>query len=249
MILSEKLLSYLRGEIFSTAGSFRYPAKIYPETREEYLKKVVKGKKVVHVGCIDHLPVIDTKIKTGHWLHKILTDTAEKCIGFDINKEGIEKLRSDYGIDNVFHEDIAGPPSETILQEDWDYLVLGEVLEHIDNPVNFLNKLKANYSHVAKQIIITVPHIITRSTFKSAKKGIECINTDHRYWFTPFTIMKVATMAGLKPKNIEFKNRISLSFPELVFRKIYKVALRKEPFYPIYYFNTLVLISDMRSSR
>lgn len=245
MILSEKLLSYLKGEIFSTAENFRYPTKIYPETREEYLKRIVKGKKVVHIGCIDHLPVIDTKIKTGHWLHKILTDTTEKCIGFDINEEGIDRLRSDYGIDNVFYEDVAETASEIIRKEKWDYLVLGEVLEHIDNPVDFLKKLKANYSHVAKQIIITVPHIITRIAFKNIKKGIECINTDHRYWFTPFTIMKVATMAGLNPRNIEYKNRINLPFTELVYRKIYKMALRKEPFYPIHYFNTLILISDM----
>ncbi len=245
MILSERLLSYLKGEKISTAENFRYPAKIYPETREEYLKKTVKGKKVVHIGCIDHLPVIDTKIKTGYWLHSILTDSAEKCVGFDINKEGIEKLRSNYGIDNVFYEDVAGTASETILKEKWDYIILGEVLEHIDNPVDFLIKLKTNYSNVAKQIIITVPHIITRNAFKNAKRGIECINTDHRYWFTPFTIMKVATMAGLNPKNIEFKNRIILSFLELAYRKIYKMALRKEPFYPVHYFNTLVLISDM----
>ena len=245
MILSEKLRSYLKGERFSTAENFRYPAKIYPETREEYLKKIVKGKKVVHIGCIDHLPVIDTKIKTGHWLHNILTDSAEKCVGFDINKEGIEKLRSDYGIENVFYEDVANTASETILKEKWDYLLLGEVLEHIDNPVDFINKLKINYSNVARQIIITVPHIITKNNFNNVKRGFECINTDHRYWFTPFTIMKVATMAGLTPKNIEFKNRIVLSFPELIYRKLYKTVLRKEPFYPIYYFNTLVLISDM----
>lgn len=245
MILSKKLLSYLKGEKFSNNEKFRYPAKIYPETREEYLKNTVKGKKVVHIGCIDHLPILDAKIKTGHWLHNILSDSAEKCIGFDINKKGIEKLRLDYGIDNVFYEDVAETASEVILKEKWDYLILGEVLEHIDNPVDFLSKLKANYSHVAKHIIISVPHIITRNAFKNAKRGIECINTDHRYWFTPFTIMKVATMAGLNPKNIEFKNRIILSFPELVYRKLYKIVLRKEPFYPFHFFNTLVLISDI----
>lgn len=245
MILSEKLLNYLKGEKFSTAENFTYPTKIYPETREEYLKKAVKGKKVVHIGCIDHLPVLDTKIKTGHWLHNILTENAEKCVGFDINKEGIEKLRSNYGIDNVFYQDVAESASDIILKEKWDYLILGEVLEHIDNPVDFLSKLKTNYSSVAKQIIITVPHIITRNAFKNIKKGIECINTDHRYWFTPFTIMKVAAMSGLVPRNIEFKNRVVLSFPELVYRKLYKTVLRTEPSYPIYYFNTLVLISDM----
>ena len=52
MILSEKLLGYLKGEAFSTTEVFKYPTKIYPEQREDYLKKAVKGKK-----------------NNSHWLH------------------------------------------------------------------------------------------------------------------------------------------------------------------------------------
>ncbi|MEX0741590.1 MAG: hypothetical protein WD079_02255, partial [Phycisphaeraceae bacterium] len=33
-------------------------------------------------------------------------------------------------------------------------------------------------------------------------RGCELINTDHRYWFTPYTLGKVAVEAGLMPREV-----------------------------------------------
>lgn len=41
---------------------------------------------------------------------------------------------------------------------------------------------------------------------KAYRNGIELINTDHKYWFTPFTIGKVLLQAGIKPIELFFAN-------------------------------------------
>jgi len=249
MLVDNDSLKYLSGQEFHNSYCYKLPLKITPEKRVDYLKNLVKGKKVIHLGCLDHVPLINQKINKGQWLHKILTDNALKCIGFDINEIGIKEFRSLFEIDNIYYDDITLTRNEMICKEKWDFLLLGEVLEHINNPTDFLKKLRDNYSGIVDKIIITVPNVLASNRFKAAKKGIENINTDHRYWFTPFTIMKVATMAGLKPINLEFKNRIPLAFFQLVLRKFYKVIFKKEPYYPFFYFDTLVLISDLSDNK
>lgn len=86
----------------------------------------------------------------------------------------------------------------TITESQWDYLVLAEVLEHIDNPVRFLQAPVARYKHCVRALIITVPNAFDEGNQRFAKQHTEGINSDHRYWFTPYTLCKVAHAAGLE---------------------------------------------------
>lgn len=45
---------------------------------------------------------------------------------------------------------------------------------------------------------MTVPNALSKINFELAQKNIECINTDHKYWFTPYTTIKVLNEAGYK---------------------------------------------------
>ena len=78
----------------------------------------------------------------------------------------------------------------------WDYLVAGEIVEHLDNPVEFLRLLNERYKQRVDKIIITVPNAFRINNLTFSMKGQECINTDHRYWFTPYTICKVVHRAN-----------------------------------------------------
>lgn len=243
MKIDHNLHKFLNGEVFSAAESFNFKHQFEEEKRVDFLERIVQGKKIIHLGCLDHVPLIEQKIKNNNWLHLRLTNNSERCLGFDINDQ-LENVKQQFNIDNIFHSDICSSVEPKIKNEQWDYLIVGEVLEHIDNPVDFLTKLRDNYKGSIKQIIITVPNAFDKSRMKLATQGIEYINTDHRFWFSPFTLMKVATMAGFTPKELDMKNRVSLSKIELIKRKMYSKVLNKTMTYPFHYFNTLVLISD-----
>lgn len=105
---------------------------------------------------------------------------------------------NEIGYSNSFVCDIINdPPLEIITKtSDFDYIFLGEILEHVENPVLFLKSIIDKYSEHVKKIVISVPNAFTLSNFKNALSNKEIINSDHKYWFTPFTIAKVLSCAG-----------------------------------------------------
>ncbi len=187
-------------------------------SRIEILDELLKNKNVIHVGCCDHIPLIETKIKNNLWLHKRITNVANRCLGIDIDKEGIEYLRNKLGYTALVCADINKENISEITRNKWDYIILGEILEHIDNPVEFLSNIKLKYSNNVEKIIVSVPNAFRYQNFKNSKKHIEFINSDHRYWFTPYTLAKVFARAGFivdefflcmeKPVSLNFRKKI-----------------------------------------
>jgi hypothetical protein len=172
--------------------------------RNNYLVNLAKDKKIIHIGFVDHLPLIDKKIEENNWLHNNLIDVATKAIGIDINKEGIDYLKNKHNIKNIYALDIINDslPNE-VLNDSFDYLFLPDVIEHIGNPVSFLESLKNKFPNV-KNFIITTPNAFCYDNFKFSLKNIECINTDHRFWFTPYTLSKILSDSGFKLDKILF---------------------------------------------
>ena len=92
--------------------------------------------------------------------------------------------------------DVVNDPIPDYLMKSWDLVIIGEVLEHIDNPVHYLRSIREKYKEFAKQLVITVPNAFSLKNMLCSFKGIELINTDHRYWFSPYTLAKVGARAG-----------------------------------------------------
>lgn len=165
--------------------------------RPNVIFEIAEEKKVLHLGCTDHLSIIEQKLKAGIYLHRQLSYVSKKCLGVDINSKAAEYL-SQHGISNIVIGDITEPGIKEIQSDDWDYLLMAEVLEHINNPVSFLLDIKNNYGKNIKGVIITVPNAFGWIHMNSViYHGIESINSDHRFWFTPYTLCKVAHEAGL----------------------------------------------------
>ena len=57
--------------------------------------------------------------------------------------------------------------------------------------------LHQNYRSISKELIITVPNALKKTNRKNGTH-FELINTDHRFWFTPYTLAKNLTTAGFK---------------------------------------------------
>ena len=202
MKLSEEIMPYLRGEKFT--NSLYVPVTVSHEplhSRLEFVVNLCEGKRVVHLGCTDHKEIIDEKIRKNQWLHKLLVERAAKCVGVDNNAEALEHVRK-RGFSDVYAADITrDTPLPVITQEKWDYMVLGEIIEHISNPAAFLQALRERYAGYVDKIILTTPHAFRYKNFtRAARQHQEIINSDHRFWFTPYTLAKIAVDAGLLPE-------------------------------------------------
>ena len=202
LTIDNRDLQYLSGEEFSSIYQMALKGHSDNVSRVDLLKLLVKGKRLVHFGCVDHLPLIEQRRRTGMWLHEILSGVCTDLVGVDINEEGVQYM-NDQGFETHISNVVTMPVPDSIASRKWDYIVAGEVLEHIDNPVDFLGAIREKYKGCTERIVITVPNALSYTNFRFALKNIEMINTDHRYWFTPFTLMKVAMQAGIKVEGFD----------------------------------------------
>jgi hypothetical protein len=201
---SSAFSQYLAGSRFdeNLIISYHVPLKQVVD-RIEFLEALSLGKKVIHLGFCDHLPIIEDKIAHGRWLHRRLAAAADRCIGIDVDQRAVEHITSRYKLTDVFSADLTrGPLLEVLKSDHWHYLIIGEVLEHIGNPVQFLSLIRERYYDCIDKVVITVPNAFRAGNFRGVLKGIESINSDHRFFFTPYTLTKVASEAGLEAEQL-----------------------------------------------
>ncbi|MDR2547874.1 MAG: class I SAM-dependent methyltransferase [Lachnospiraceae bacterium] len=191
---------YLSGSEINTGYTINYSLDKTTLSKQEFLMEKCHGKKIIHLGFCDHIEVIDLKIKHNLWLHAKLLEVAAKCVGLDTNKSAIEHVRK-LGYRDVFFCDITtcllpeiGSPFTE--GEVFDYILLPDILEHIPNPVFFLKSLQSNYGKYFNKVIVTVPNAFCEANHKWALENVECINTDHFYLFSPYTLAKCLYAGG-----------------------------------------------------
>ena len=216
MINKEYVLDYIKHNDFKNDfKGLKISQKGKVKCRMQFLKEKLQGKKVIHLGCVSHKSLIDIAIKNNIWAHEIISNNASKCIGIDIDEEGVELLKTNYGINNVYFSDIIDQPFKPIYEETWDYIVLGELIEHIGNPAYFLKSILNKYKKNIKNIIITTPNAFSIMNFINSFLGVERINSDHRYHFTPYTLWKVCNDANLELLEMEMLEHHRFGFRKL----------------------------------
>lgn len=197
------IIRYLNGDDFLDNFAMDYQNTGHVRYRNDVLVDICRGARVLHVGCCDHVPLIRTKIDKGEWLHGQLSAVASETLGVDIDREAVDAANTISGLGNIVCGDLTSTHKiAAVADRQFDYAVFGEVLEHIGNPVAFLTAFQRNYKTNVKNIIITVPNAFRAGNLKAIFKNREVINTDHRFFFTPYTIAKVVVDAGITPLRI-----------------------------------------------
>lgn len=162
----------------------------------------VRGKRVLHVGCTDW-PLTAIRITEGSLLHAQLCKTCETCVGVDLDRAGIESLK-ELLPHNEFHvmnaENLAD--NNEISRRDWDYIVAGDVVEHMNNPGLFFASaatlLKGN-----GKLIVTVPSAFSaKRFFWFLVTGNEQVHPDHTGYFSESTLLRIAERNGLAVSGI-----------------------------------------------
>lgn len=238
MKIYDEINPFLKGEKFTNA--LKVPIS-EPEKkislRMDYIENIIKGKNVIHLGCADHIPLIINKIKKNTWFHKRLTEVSKECLGIDIDLDAVEYIKTELGYQNVIYADIVNDePLKEIVSHKWDYIVIGELLEHLDSPITFLSSIQKKYSKVIDHLIASAPNALRMDNYRNAKKHQELINSDHRFWFTPYTLAKILTLSGFKIESFQFCEGFKVGQ-----HLLYKKRLLKK--YPAFR-DTLVMLAN-----
>lgn len=192
--------SYLSGESFSDDLPYRPQIIGHTQPRGDLLVEWVAGRCVLHVGFADHVPLIASRVADGSWLHARLSRSASACLGIDINPEAVAVAQS-LGFENVRLLDVFAPEARAALVGSAvDLVLVPDVIEHLPDPAAFLRRLVQCLPMA--EFLVTVPNALSLRNAVQAIVGVERINTDHRAWFSPFTLLKVLADAGLEPQSL-----------------------------------------------
>jgi 2-polyprenyl-3-methyl-5-hydroxy-6-metoxy-1,4-benzoquinol methylase len=185
MILDEKTWNYLNEAEFSNGAAFTVGSgELIP--RNELIVRLARGKRVLHVGCADHAPLIEAKRREGRYLHDLIDRAAVSVTGLDVNEDALEEMRR-LGIAELY------TPATLPADRGFDLVVAADVIEHVHDVDQFLRSL-AGYG---APILVTTPNALrlrNRHLWNA-----EIVNTDHRYWFSPYTLAKSIVDADLTP--------------------------------------------------
>lgn len=189
MRLDAITLAALKGTTFSNGQRFDLGNRGRAQRRNERLLELTRGRRVLHVGCCDHLDLIRSKAAQGVYLHQRLCQAATHCVGVDVNEQGVALLR-ELGFAEVY-------TPQDMPQAEFDICLLADVIEHVGDVVSFLQSMRR---YRFRELVVVTPNVFRVGNLLSSG---EVINTDHRYWFSPFTLCKVLVDAGYTPSRVE----------------------------------------------
>lgn len=189
MDFTPETLDYLSGRRFSNGAAFALGNRGRAARRADRLLAMAAGQRVLHVGCCDHLPLVPGKLAAGNYLHANLVRAAAVCVGADTNVEGVAQLRA-LGMPEVYTPD-------EVPDQAFDICLLADVIEHVGDPVSFLRSMRR---YRFERLVVVTPNVFR---WRNCLPGAEVVNTDHRYWFSPYTLAKVVVDAGYKPMRLE----------------------------------------------
>ena len=179
--------------------------KIELVQRVEFIKNISAGKKVLHLGCTN-FPYTQDSIDNGMLLHFALQKTAKELYGFDFDQEGIDIL-SENGTKNLFQADLE-KLDNVQLEETFDVIIAGEMIEHLNNPGLFLQGIQ-RFMNAETSLVITTVNAYSALRFMiyglRGKGGEnEPVHPDHVYYFSYKTLSLIVERANLKVAGFYF---------------------------------------------
>lgn len=153
-----------------------------------------------HKFFVDNVDENDTVLDVGCGNGALTYDVAKKAgrvVGIDLNEKNISFAKQRYSRENI--EYICGDIIKDLPNRDFDVVVMSNVLEHIENRVEFLGRLREN----AAKFLIRVP-IINRDWITLYKKemGLDYrLDKGHFVEYTLESFEDELREAGLKIKD------------------------------------------------
>ena len=157
--------------------------------RLDLITKLCSGKKVLHLGCTNH-PYTQQAIESEMLLHFELDKVATELYGFDYDQEGIDVLAA-LGSKNLYRADLENL-GDVEIDETFDVIIAGEMIEHLNNPGLFLQGIKRLMNKNTALVITTVNAYCGMRFFLYGVKGKggknEPVHPDHVAYYSYSTL-------------------------------------------------------------
>lgn len=165
------------------------------KSRSGYLElftEFVTGRSVLDIGVVEH-DISHIDLPT--WKHAYIKRHAAHVLGIDIVPQGIEFLKS-----RGFNVRLVDATSEEDLHERFERIVIGDVIEHVNDPMRLL-KFAGRHLTSDGLILVSTPNPYwIKHIWSTFVKGTLVTNADHVSWVSPSAAMELGRRAGLSLK-------------------------------------------------
>jgi SAM-dependent methyltransferase len=155
-----------------------------------YAEHVARGRRVLDIGVVSH----STRyFEQAGWRHGRIRDAAAYCLGLDILAPLVEDLRR-----RGFNVRCVDATSDADLQERFEVVFAGDVIEHVDNAVALL-RFGGRHLAAGGRMYVTTPNPFCRKFFRQFRReGVMVTNLDHVAWVSPSMALELGRRAGLR---------------------------------------------------
>ncbi len=173
--------------------------------RVDFIKKACIGKKVLHLGCTNY-PYTKESLENNMLLHFEIAEVAEELYGFDFDQKGIDVLQES-GVKNLYRADLE-KLEEVPLDETFDVIIAGEMIEHLSNPGLFLKGIQ-RFMHAETNLVITTINAYSAMRFmiyglRGRGGALEPVHPDHVAYYSYKTLSLAIERENLQVKDFLF---------------------------------------------
>lgn len=155
----------------------------------KWILNQVSGKSCLDVGCIEH----DLSYtERDAWKHKKIVEVSPHVVGVDILDEYIDIINQ-----RGYDIRACDATSDKYLGEKFDTVFMGDVIEHVENPVSLI-RFGIRHLNDDGKVIVKTPNPFYIDNIIKFAKNKNYVNFEHIAWFTPTMALEIARRAECK---------------------------------------------------
>ena len=206
--------------------------------RIEAILAEVRGGDILNLGCVNHSIAL-TQGEKERWLQLQLSERFPKAnvLGLDIDEENVALMRAQ-GMDVE-----VGDAQRLNYREKFDTIVLGEIIEHLENPGACLEGCRRALKPGGR-IVLSTPNIFCVMHMLMYFKNYDrAFNSEHVAWFCPQTLRTMVERCGLRIETFKFVDDLAPDVvSDLPYRLFVYAWLGVRWVFPKRYRNTMVAV-------
>ena len=155
----------------------------------QYLVESARDATVLDIGVVEHNR---ERMSSEDWKHDLIRGSASRTVGIDVIPELVEELNS-----KGYDVRVCDATSDADLGEKFEVVHIGDVIEHVDSPVDMMRFAK-RHLEVDGKIIVRTPNPFCFDYVNGVgRNGTDVSNLEHMFYITPIHMLEIGRRSGL----------------------------------------------------
>ena len=160
-------------------------------SKRDWILQHIAGKRVLDLGVVDH-DVARALANDDLWLHGQVKKRAGHLVGVDILESATAALNeAGYNV-------VCGDATQIRLDEKFDVIVCGDLIEHVVNPLDLLQTIAFHLAPAGRALLSTPNPLSVSRIFNIWADMTTPVNPEHVSWYCPQTIHQLVSRSDLR---------------------------------------------------